>query len=58
MSIIGKEFAKVLNERVKVLTGEEVIDEQVGFRVERGCVDQVFVVRQVVEKIIAKDKKV
>ena len=28
------------------------MDEQGGFRVGRGCMDQVFVVRQVVEKTI------
>ena len=58
MSIVGKVFARILNERVKVLTGEKVIDEQVGFRVGEGCMDQVFVVRQVVEKTTEKDNKV
>ena len=46
MSIVGKVFVRVLNERVKVLTGEKVLDEQGGFRVGRGCVDQVFVLKQ------------
>ena len=46
-----------MNERVKVLTGEKELDEQGGFRVGTGCVDQVFVVRQVEEKTIEKDKK-
>ena len=34
------------------------MDEQGGFRAGRGCVDQVFVVRQVVEKAIEKVKEV
>ena len=34
-----------MNEKVKVLTGEKVMDEQVGFRVGRGFVDHVIVVR-------------
>ena len=47
-----------MNEReVKVQTVDKVMDEQRGFRVGRGCVDQVFVVRQVVEKTIEKDKE-
>ena len=49
MSIVGKVFTRVLNERVKVWTVDKVTDEQGGFRAGRGCVDQVFVVRQVVE---------
>ena len=32
MSIVGKVFAGVLNERVKVLTMDKVMDEQGGFR--------------------------
>ena len=57
MSIVGKVFVRVLNERVKVQTVDKVMYEQEGFRVGRGCVDQVFVVRQVVEKTIEKDKE-
>ena len=56
-SIVGKVFARVLNERVKVRTVDKVMDEQGGFRVGRGCVDQVIVVRQVVEKTIKKHKE-
>ncbi len=33
-------------------------EEQCGFRVGRGCVDQVFAVRQVCEKYVAKGKDV
>ena len=33
---------------------DKVMDEQGGFRAGRGCVDQVFVVRQVVEITIVK----
>ena len=58
MSIVGKVFARVLNERVKVLTGDKVMDEQGGFRSGRGCIDQIFAVKQIVEKTIEKDKKV
>ena len=34
MSIVGKVFARVLNERVKVRTVDKVIYEQGGFRLE------------------------
>ena len=57
MSIVGKVFARVLNERVKVMTVDKVMDEQGGFRSGRGCSDQIFAVKQIVEKTIEKDKK-
>ena len=52
MRIVGKVFARVLNERVKAQTVNKVMIEQGGFRAGRRCANQVFVVRQVVEKII------
>ena len=57
MSVVGKVFAQVLNERVKGLTVDKVMDEQGGFRAGRGWNDQIFVVKQIVEKTIEKDKK-
>ena len=57
MSIVGKVFARVLNERVKVMTVDKVMDEQGGFRSGRGCSDQIFAVKQIVEKTIEKNKK-
>jgi len=56
LSVVGKVFARVLNDRVKGLTEGSVMDEQGGFRSGRGCIDQVFAVKQVVEKMIEKDK--
>ena len=49
MSIVGTVFARVLNERVKVWTVDKVMDEQGGFKTGRGCVEQFFVVTQVLE---------
>ena len=43
MSIVGKVFARVLNERLKVHKVDKVMDKQRGFWVRRGCVDQAFV---------------
>ena len=51
-------YAKVLNDRVKLMTAEKVMDEQGRFRAEKGCNDQMFGVRQVVEKTIEKDRSV
>ena len=56
LSVVGKVFARVLNDRVKGLTEESVMDEQGGFRSGRGCIDQVFAVKQVIEKMIEKDR--
>ena len=41
-----------------MITDAVLMDEQGGFRVHRGCVDQIFAVRQVTEKVIEKDKVV
>ena len=57
MSVVGKVFARVLNERVKGLTVDKVPDVQGGFRAGRGCNDQIFAVKQIVEKTIEEDKK-
>ena len=48
MSIVGKVYAGVLNERVKVLMVDKVMNEQGVFRAGRGCIDQIFTVKQIV----------
>ena len=57
LSIVGKVFGRILNERVKAVTDIKVMDEQGGFRAGRGCNDQIFVVKQIVEKTIEKNMK-
>ena len=57
LSVVGKLFARVLNERVKGLTVDKVMVKQGGFRAGRECNDQIFAVKQNVEKTIEKDKK-
>ena len=42
MSIVGKVFARVLNERVKVWTVDKVTDEQGSFRTGRGLEEDVL----------------
>ena len=39
MSIVGKVFARVLNERVKLWTMDKMMAEQGGFKAGRGCID-------------------
>ena len=56
LSVIGKMYARVLNDRIKLMTEGKVMDEQGGFRAGRSCNDQIFAVRQVVEKTIEKDR--
>ena len=48
----------VLIKRVKALTECAIGEEQFGFRQSRGCMDQVFAVRQVCKKYLANWKDV
>ena len=47
-----------MNERVKLVTTDKVMDEQGGFRAGRGCNGQIFAVKQLVETTTVKDKKI
>ena len=58
LSVVGKIYARVVCDRLRLITDAVLMDEQGGFRVRRGCVDQIFAVRQVTEKVIEKDKVV
>jgi len=40
--VVGKVCARVLNDRVKLMTADNVMDEQGGFKAGRGCNDQFF----------------
>ena len=48
--MVGKIYARVLVHRVHTVTGGLIEDEQGGFRVGRGCVDQIFTLKQIGEK--------
>jgi len=58
LSVIGKLYGRVLIDRISGATECAIGEEQCGFRRGRGCVDQVFAVRQVCEKAIEKGKEV
>ena len=56
LSVVGKLYGRVLIERVKQVTEMRIGEEQGGFRVGRGCVDQVFTLRLIEEKFREKKK--
>ena len=58
MSVVGKVYGRILINRVRKGTEVALGEEQGGFRKGRGCVDQIFVVRQLCEKFLAKGKDV
>ena len=49
LSIPGKVYGRILIERVRALNEGMIGEEQFGFRSGRGCVDQVFVMKQMRE---------
>ena len=53
LSVVGKLFCRVLIKRVRAETECAIREEQ-----GRGCMDQVFAVRQVCEKYLANGKDV
>ena len=50
LDVVGKVFARILQERLLVITERALPESQCGFRRGRGCVDMIFVARQLVEK--------
>ena len=56
LTVVGKLSGRVLTKRVRADTECAIGDEQCGFRQGRGCMDQVFAVRQVCEKYLANGK--
>ena len=52
LNITGKVFTRVLNERLMTVAEKILLEQQAGFRKGRGTADQIFCVRQMVEKHI------
>ena len=50
LSMVGKIYARILIDRVCRVTRSLIDDEQGGFREGRVCIDQIFTLKQVVEK--------
>jgi hypothetical protein len=57
LSIVGKIYAGILVERVRRVTEELIGEEQGAFRSGRGCIDQIFTLKQMTEKVKEKKKK-
>ena len=58
LSVVGKLYGRVLIKRVRARTECAIGDEKCWFRQGRGCMDQVFAIRQVCEKYLANGKNV
>ena len=58
LSVAGKVYGRILINRIRDKTEDAIAEVQGGFRKGRGCADQTFIVRQICEKYIAKDKDV
>lgn len=50
LDVAGKVFARLIQERLSSIAERLLPDSQCGFRKGRGCVDMVFVARQLLEK--------
>ena len=50
LSVVGKQYGRVLIKRLRAGNECAIGEEQYGFRQGRGCMDQVFAVTQVCEK--------
>ena len=50
LDVVGKVFARILQDRLQVVAEKILPESQCGFRKGRGCVDMIFAARQLVEK--------
>jgi len=58
LSILGKVFGSLVLTRIKVAVDNVLRQEQTGFRPGRSCNDQIYVLRQIIEKVKAWNKPV
>ena len=52
LDIVGKSFARIIQERLQAIAEHTLPESQHGFRKGRGCVDMIFVAWQLMEKAI------
>ena len=52
ISIPSKVFCRVILNRIRMNVDQRIREEQAGFTAERGCSDQIFVLRNIVEQCI------
>ena len=55
LDVVGKLFARIIQDRLRPLTESNLPESQCGFRKGRGCVDMIFVARQLIEKSVEHD---
>ena len=53
LSVVGKVFTHLLLERVNAIVESQLSEAQAGFRRGRGCADQIFTIRKVIEQATA-----
>ncbi len=57
LSVPVKVYGRILTERLMEVTEGKVSEKQGGFRKGRGCIDQIFAMKRLVEEYLGKDKK-
>ena len=57
LDVVGKLVARILQGRLQSVAERELPKSQCGFRRGRGCMDMVFVVRQLAEKAVEHHTK-
>ena len=55
--MVGKVFAKIIQQRLQVVVEEVVAVSQCGFWCNRGCTDMIFCAHQLIEKTIEHNTK-
>ena len=56
--MVGKIYVGILGDTIRRVTGGLIDEEQGGFREGRGCVDQIFTLKQIGEKGLQKKCRV
>ena len=52
LSVVGKVFTKIIQSKLQKYREQTIREEQAGFRPHRGCCDQIFTIRQLLEERI------
>ena len=51
LDVVGKVMARILKKRLEVVADQIIPESQCGFRKGHGCIDMIFVARQLIEKV-------
>ena len=57
MDVVGKVFSGIIKDRLEEFYNGRIAEEQAGFRKGRGCMDQGYILAQMVSKRLAVQKK-